>query len=247
MTRTVAPRFSVVTVCFNAMPTLPVTLASLRAQTFSNYEWVVIDGGSTDGTAQWLPAQAPDRWVSQSDAGIYDAMNKGVQLARGEFIYFLNADDRFADDRVLADVDAALLADPATELLYGSAQIQRGDLRWRERYHWLKARDLPFGNLNHQAVFARKNLFGSVGAFDLRYRVIADLDWLIRVFRSPAQRLYIDRDVCHFDATGAHARQAERLLEERRHLQASYLSPWQIGWGNLRFRTARRLRWITGA
>ena len=97
--------FSIITVCFNAIQTLPATAASLAAQRGADYEWVVVDGASTDGTAEWVRAQgdAVSRFVSEKDGGIYDAMNKAVSMARGEWGYFLNADDRLADPEVLAE------------------------------------------------------------------------------------------------------------------------------------------------
>src|SRR5690242_17431099 len=96
-------KFSIITVCFNSENVLPKAMASLAIQNYKDYEWVVIDGASTDGTlkvAQSFSA-APSVIVSEKDNGIYDAMNKGVAKAQGDYIFFLNSDDAFHDENVL--------------------------------------------------------------------------------------------------------------------------------------------------
>ena len=109
-----APLFSVITVSFNAMPGLLESVQSLKAQTaHSSAEWVVVDGASTDGSAAWLAAQQPDVFVSEPDRGIYDAMNKAISRASGQWLFFLNAGDTFADAHVLRDVQAAIAANLA--------------------------------------------------------------------------------------------------------------------------------------
>lgn len=239
-----SPRFSVITVCYNALSVLPGTVASLKSQACSDYEWVVVDGGSSDGSAQWLAEQAPDVLLSERDAGIYDAMNKAVRLACGEFVFFLNADDRFADAQVLADVDAALSRAPRADLVYGSAVYASAQARSRQTYRHLTPRNLPFANLCHQAVFARRSLFDRFGPFDMGYPIIADLVWLVVVFRSGAVRLCIDRDICVFATGGMHEKHSAQLQAERRRMHQELLGarlPWL---GAFQYRIARRLRMV---
>lgn len=238
------PLFSIVTVCFNAQDELAGTLADLRRQTFDDYEYVVIDGASTDGTLALLAEAGDlvDNLVSEPDGGIYDAMNKGVRAARGDYVYFLNAGDGFADADVLADVAAELRAAPEIDLLYGAAVFQSHTGSTRQTYGHINANKLAFANLCHQATFARRTLFLRFGEFDLDYRVVADLEWLVRIFRAGAVRKCIDRDICIFSTGGMHARHAERLRIEKLQLQQRLFGRIGAATGRVRFRAERWLR-----
>ena len=115
-------KVTVITVTYNSLSTLRETLASVAAQTHTDLEHIVIDGGSTDGTVAMLEAAGPTgpRWVSERDGGIYDAMNKGLRMATGELIGFLNSDDTYADTEVVADL--------ASACQHTGAQAAYGDL-----------------------------------------------------------------------------------------------------------------------
>jgi glycosyltransferase involved in cell wall biosynthesis len=235
-----SPLVSVVTVSFNAMSALPDTLASLRAQQGVSYEWVVVDGASKDGSAEWCASQSPDAFVSEPDRGIYDAMNKAVRIARGEWVYFLNAGDRLADPRTLADLVAA--ARPEDGLVYGDAVYfgDRGERR--KRFDWVSPRNLVYGDLCHQAVIARRRLFGKVGPFDLAYRYNADFDWLLKVVATGAGMRYVPRDVAYFHDAGAHVAAAQKSEAERDVVRAPHCPRWRwlLGHGALRVRLKLR-------
>lgn len=238
-------KFSIITVCFNSAAVLPACMKSLADQTFSDYEWVVVDGASKDGTVELARrfSAAPLQLLSEPDQGIYDAMNKGARLARGEYIYFLNADDQLVDATVLADVARHLRAHPALDLLYGNAVYVSPDgQRSRQRYPHLTPRNLAFANLCHQATFARRALFERLGGFDLDFRIVADLDWLVRVLRSGASHQWMDRDICLYASDGFSAQQRDRLAAEKHRLQARLHGPWGAATGRLRYRLARKLR-----
>lgn len=240
-----APLISVVTVCFNSAATLPATLDSLRSQVYVGFEYVVVDGGSKDGSLSILECARDriDTLVSEPDAGIYDAMNKGTRLARGEYVYFLNSDDRLADENVLEDLARYLQDNPKLDLLYGNAVYVAPDgQRSRQRYSHVNARNLVFANLCHQAVFARRSLFERLGSFDLSFHVVADLDWLVRVLRSGASHRWIDRDICLYATEGFSAQQRRLLNEEKRRMQARLHGQWVAAAGRLGYRLARRLR-----
>jgi glycosyltransferase involved in cell wall biosynthesis len=238
------PLISVVTVTFNAAQTIRSTFASLRSQTWQDFEYVVIDGGSTDDTLAILDENSDllDVRVSDKDQGIYDAMNKGVSRARGKYLFFLNADDCFADEHVLADVVAALTTAPDTDVLYGNAISWDEQHRARHRFGWVDKHNIGFGNLCHQATFARRSLFERIGGFNLDFRIVADLDWFVRAFRGGAKGRYLDRDICLFYAGGAHARSLEKLQNEKRRMQQQYHGPFGIALGVFRFRMMRKMR-----
>ncbi len=113
------PLFSIITVCYQAAEALQCTLISVQSQDFSDYEHLVIDGGSQDGTLEYLKAQkAPQlKWISEPDKGLYDAMNKGLAAAKGQFVWFVNAGDLIEDRDVLSRL--AKLVTPETDILYG--------------------------------------------------------------------------------------------------------------------------------
>ncbi|MGI9417094.1 MAG: glycosyltransferase family 2 protein [Geminicoccaceae bacterium] len=166
------PLVTVVTVTLNAGPTLQATMDSVLGQTYPRIESIVIDGGSTDGSVALLEAWS-DRlaaWVSEPDHGIYDAMNKGIALARGDWVIFMNAGDRFAaPDRVEAMMRSA--ADNV-DFLYGDVESPG-----RHGSETVPARPLDVMwqriSFSHQALFARTAIM-KARPFDLAYDVIAD-------------------------------------------------------------------------
>lgn len=224
---------SIITVCRNSEKVLPQALASLRVQTHQPREWVVIDGASTDGTLQIIAecGESLGDWVSESDTGIYNAMNKGIDRAKGEVLFFLNSDDALFDSEVLSDVAAAFAADPRLDFLFGNVVYQYPAKRVLRTFAHINANSLLFEDLCHQAVFARRALFKQIGGFDERFRLNADYDWLIRAFRSGARWKRIDRTVAVFTAGGAHMQSPAKLRTERHAVRRQYLTQarWLVG------------------
>lgn len=240
------PKFSIITVCFNALNVLPATYASLHSQTFIDYEWVVVDGASTDGSTAWLAQHSPNVLVSEHDNGIYDAMNKAVARASGEWLFFLNAGDSFADDRVLQDIATAL--DRAGEpigCIYGDVVYFGTQGQRRKRFHWLTPGRLVFGDLCHQATFVRRALFQALGNFDVGLRYNADFDWFMRVFRSQPRLHYLHRDIALFHDAGAHVLAHAASETERNKVRARYIPRplWLAGHWALRVELKLR-RWL---
>ena len=227
-------KFSIVTVCWNSAAVLPRAMESLRVQTCRDYEWVVVDGASSDNTMAIVEGfdAAPVVSVSEPDKGIYDAMNKGVHMASGEYVFFLNSDDALHDEHVLADMAKMLDAGPDIDLLYGNVVYAYPDRQVLRTFAHIDGRTLPFEDLCHQAAFARRCLFDSVGGFDTRFRLNADYDWLIRVFRSGAHTRWVDRRIARFTVGGAHAQDANKLADERRAVRLQYMSPLGLWLGD---------------
>lgn len=202
------PRVSIVTVCFNAAATLKTCIESVARQTYPHIEYLVVDGGSVDGTAEILERYAAriNVAISEPDAGIYDAMNKGVARATGEFLLFLNADDYLVGPRAIAEAVAAMDRVPEADVYYGSIEV-RG-LGFRLRHvpppEGRAAEEMVLGCLPHQATFARRTVFERTGLFDLRWRRHADYDWWLKVLADPALRVRrIDACVASFALGGA--------------------------------------------
>lgn len=235
-----SPFFSIVTVCFNAIDVIAETEISLRKQAFDNYEWVVVDGKSKDGTSEWLRCHTPDVLLIESDDGIYDAMNKAVNLCSGRWLYFLNAGDLLYDDQVLHDVFLKITESDIssnTGVVYGNVVYYGDSGSRRKRFDWLKPHNLVYGDLCHQAAFSRRELYLGLGMFDKTLRFNADFDWFLRVFASGAGGMYIDRDVAFFHDKGAHVLNSVASEAERDIVRLRYVSriKWLLGHWALRF------------
>lgn len=174
-------KISVVTVCFNSAATLEKTMLSVLNQTYSDVEYIIIDGGSTDGTVDIIKKYA-DRlayWVSEPDRGIYDAMNKGISVATGDYINFMNSDDIFYDENVLKNIFSK---DYDEDVIYGKT------LKVSPNYTYtMKNRPISFLSQNmafgHQASFSKTELMKRL-RFDLRYKSAADYDFFHSVMKN---------------------------------------------------------------
>lgn len=232
-----APFFSVVTVVLNAERWLRRALESVFSQTFEAVETVVVDGGSTDGTLEVIASLEGriSRWVSGPDGGIYDAMNKGVGLARGEVVFFLNADDRLADPSVLAAVAAEFERPPSVDLvvgdILGSEEMGGGYFPMKPASEFA----LFMNGICHQAVFARRRLFEEIGGFDRRFPVCADRDWILRAIkrhRKPMRHLGRAVSVCYPYGRSSASRARltlEAMRVNRRHYGLRFY-PYFVRW-----------------
>lgn len=181
-------KISVITACYNSANTIGDTMRSVRNQTYGNIEHIVVDGGSKDNTLKVVAAEGSHvaKLISESDSGIYDAMNKGLALATGEVVGFLNSDDVFADSGVVSRIVQAMV-NPAIEACYGDlVYVTQDDMNKVVRY-W-KSREYSHGLFDHGWVpahptfYARRVLYQQYGGFDLDMRLAADFDILLRFF-----------------------------------------------------------------
>ena len=180
--------FSVITVCFNSAETLGRALDSVAKQDWAKIEHIVIDGGSKDGTAQVLADNSTRLAyvVSEPDRGIYDAMNKGLDLATGDVICFLNADDCYDSTQVLSKVAAAMQHENL-DAIVGDVGFFRKDNINRLVRHYRSGRFTPkrlaWGWMPaHPALFMRKEVFQRTGHFKTDYQIAADYEYVVRAF-----------------------------------------------------------------
>jgi len=174
-------RLTVITVAFNAKNNIEQTILSVAEQAADGIEYLVIDGASTDGTVDILRRLEHhiDRWISEPDNGIYDAMNKGIAMAHGEWILFLNADDYFENSRstqYLLSETVTPVDIVAGQTIMKSAHSERLFLPSK---HFGLMLQLPF---MHPSTIVRRSVFESCGYFDARYKLAADCDFFLRVF-----------------------------------------------------------------
>jgi glycosyltransferase involved in cell wall biosynthesis len=207
------PLISVITVVYNGAATLEATLLSVLEQTYSRVEYILVDGGSTDGTLQLIDRYKTRiaAWTSERDKGVYDAMNKGLRMATGDWVYFLGSDDRLQDKDVLNDV----FSDPANfdyDLLYGdvTSPSYKGLYDGPFTFEKLLSR-----NISHQAIFYKRGCFETVGGYDLHFRMHADWDLNIRWFKTPGMRMkYVGRHIADFGAEGLSSGHDVPLIRE---------------------------------
>ncbi len=218
------PLISLITVCFNAEQLIEQTLKSAMDQTFQDFELVIIDGGSKDKTVSIASnfASKTGTLISEPDKGIYDAMNKGLKASKGEWVYFLNAGDSFYDNYVLADLFENKNYS-GIDLIYAKVQTKNEPTG----INYLNGKHVKFSDfyshypICHQATFARKNLFEKVGVFDLKYPLVADSEWFIRIFKNPEiNPLFIDKVVAFYDIQGATYH--KRMKGYREYLAVGY-------------------------
>lgn len=179
-------KISVITVCYNAEKVIEKTILSVLNQSYQEIEYIIIDGDSKDCTMDIVRKYADDqriKYISEPDHGIYDAMNKGIRLATGEYIEFLNAGDTFVDHNVVAKVVDEIGKNPA-DVMYGNIIYQYPDGSTNIRVYGQFCSGLFYYLLgdciNHQAVFAKKECFRE-NIFNISYRICADREWMIRV------------------------------------------------------------------
>lgn len=182
-----APAVSIITVCKNALAHLELTAVSVLAQDCGDFEWIVIDGASSDGTVEYMRGFRDPRvrFISEPDAGIYDAMNKGLRIAIGDWVWFLNAGDVAYDPSVLSQVvEQGIEADVCFgEVMIRSEGGQQLGFRSEVTTHILPEKlthDMFRSGMivSHQAYIPRR---GFVSPYNLRYRLAADFDWIIRI------------------------------------------------------------------
>lgn len=196
----------------NAEQYIERALENIAAQTFSNYELLVLDALSTDHTKEIVEAKQKDdpriRLISEKDTGIYDAMNKGVAFAKGEWVYFMGCDDGFFDETVLQTM--APLLSQEYDMVYG-------DVLWVPDEVMEKGvctpADLLNRNINHQRISYRTTLFRQYGGYDLQYRIASDHELNIRYFCNEAVRKkYVPFTVARYHSGGFSANKLDEVF-----------------------------------
>ncbi|BBY63361.1 glycosyltransferase family 2 protein [Mycolicibacterium helvum] len=209
------PLFSIVTIAYQNKNGLLETVESVKSQTFRDFEHIVIDAGSTDGSAEWLAANFDGAWVSERDRGRYHGMNKGAQMARGEYLWFMHSGDVFGDEDVLKRVAAAIADAGHPDWLYGLARVVGAD----KSLHSVLAL-VPFSMFNvailgrslpHQAAAFKRDFFWRLGGYDETMPVAADLLFMVRAGDCSPPLVLADF-VCNFDYTGISATRSWRAI-----------------------------------
>lgn len=276
-------KLSIITITYNNAEGLRRTIQSVQSQTFCDFEHIIVDGGSTDGSVEIIRQYADDKvrgkrlevkatengkvalkgpdtsptevaqplvqqdttsptatqphrviWISEKDRGVYDAQNKGIRLAHGEYCYFLNAGDTFCADDVLECMfspNSLIASSPnrLLDILYGNEVIvdgagQRvGVARGVENPSFV---DLYNSCMKHQASFIHRSLFDKYGMYDADMRICSDFDWFFRViaFHNDVTLQYKDVDIAYFENTGLSYHSPELCTRERQQILDRYMT-----------------------
>lgn len=223
-TDSTAALISVITVVRNGADVIADCIESVLAQQIDGLEYIVIDGASTDGTLEIIRryGDAISVCISEPDRGLYDAMNKGLRLARGRYIHFLNADDRYVAPDTLSRLLPQL--DEST-VCYGAMIYQEADGRQRRLgspFSW--SRELIESHVPQPTLFVPSQLYREVGEFDLNYRIAADYDMVLRLARRFPMR-FVDQPVTLMAAGGISYTQMGRTFKEAARVSISHGRP----------------------
>lgn len=193
---------SIITVSFNAVESIEKTIKSVISQKQSDYEYIIIDGGSTDGTVETIRKYSKyiSYWCSEPDNGIYDAMNKGIQKAKGNIVNFLNANDVFFDDYVLCKVETYFNDNVGMDVLIGKELIEG---KVCDFFLSRTPKSLYIDSFfPHQSTFSKKSVYSSFRGFDTKFRICADYDWILGVYSNGYNIQYVDDIFAVYDTSG---------------------------------------------
>lgn len=223
---------SVITVTYNAADTVGRTLASVAAQSFGNYEHIIIDGSSSDGTLAVIdnaPETVRRRVLSEPDSGIYDAMNKGIGLSRGKYLIFLNAGDCFHSADTLQVIADTILREDYPGIVYGQTVLVDDNGRCLGPRHLTAPEQLRYADFArgmlvcHQAFVVLKRI---APLYDTRYRFSADYDWCIQCLQHSRRNAYTGEVIADYLAEGITTANRRASLRERFHIMSYYYGMW---------------------
>lgn len=219
-----SPKLSVITVTYNAEKFIEATIRSVAAQTFTDREYIVVDGLSKDATVPLLKKypETVTNWVSEKDSGLYDAMNKAIKMARGEYLMFLNAGDLFFENETLEDVFSQISGE---DVIYGDTAVIDTNYQWVGMRHLRPPEKLDWRSFRggmvvcHQAIIAKRSL---VPLYDTQYRVAADIDWAIRLCKAASSFHFYKDPLVRFMQDGISTQYRKLGLQERYRVMKKY-------------------------
>lgn len=231
-------KISIITISYNSAKTIQRALDSVQSQTYPDVEHIIVDGASTDGTKEIVEAYAAAhgnvRWVSEPDEGIYNALNKGIRMATGDVIGFLHSDDIFYCAESLAHI-AQTMEQDEVQVVYGDLQYCRcGKVirSWKSnpfnpgalKYGWMPP---------HPTMYVRREVYEQVGKYDEWFRISADYDMILRIFKAGYRSRYIPEVLVSMETGGASNKntkarlsktQEDYIVLKQNHVGAGYLT-----------------------
>lgn len=222
-------KVSIITVCFNSSKTIRRTFDSVLRQSYPDIEYLVIDGRSSDGTIEIIREYEPlfqgrMKWISESDEGIYDAMNKGIRMASGTLIGIINSDDYYEDDAVEIMVNA--MTEDKYQILYGEVRTWRDGQE--ESVGLLTHTFLRDRMICHPACFVSRSVYRDFGGFDVQYPSVADYDFMLRMTEEKEVKFYpVYRLIANFTTGGMCATETAYLDLLKMQRNWGLISMWE--------------------
>jgi len=214
------PLVSIVTVVLNQEHTIEQCIESVLGQSYDNIEYIVIDGDSSDGTLEKIQQYESglDRYLSEPDNGIYDAMNKGIGLATGDYILLLNADDWYQNDAVEVLLRAALSKDVA--VVHADAiVVDDNGKKVAESRGWLHDGIYTLGaSIRHETMLVRREIYDEYGVYDVSYRIIGDYEYMLRLYKAGVSFFHVNAPLLYFRGSGVSNTNIRQRSQERERL-----------------------------
>lgn len=220
---------SLITVTYNSGKTLPDSFQSILSQNYKNIEYIIVDGLSSDNTLSVIKNYEPQfmgrlKWISEKDNGIYDAMNKGIQMATGDIIGVLNSDDLLMDTNVLKDI--ALAFDDETDAIYGNLYfVEQSDINHIVRV-W---KGSPYKSFTtgwhpaHPTFYVRREVYEKYGTFDISFDVSADFELMLRLIEKYRIRTkYIDRYMVKMRIGGESTGSIKNIIKGNKNIMKAF-------------------------
>lgn len=219
-------KISIITVNYNDREGLKKTIESVINQTWQNFEFIVIDGGSSDGGIDVIEQYKEniDCWVSEPDKGVYNAMNKGIKIAKGDFLIFMNSGDTFFNEKVLEQMEKELIND--YDIYYGDYyRVNNSSTKKRTFPEKLSFSFFYSGTLSHQSSFIRRKLFFDFFLYNEEYKIASDWEFFIyAICYKNVPYKYLNLTISNFDFTGVSsiAKYKNLSIQERRQTINKY-------------------------
>jgi glycosyltransferase involved in cell wall biosynthesis len=214
----VNPKLSIITINLNDASGLEETIRSIVNQTYTNFELIVIDGGSEDGSRDVIKRYSDGitYWKSEPDKGIYNAMNKGISHAKGEYCFFLNSGDYLVSEDVLNSIFAETVNE---DIVYGNLLVYENGRRKIKRSYGkakLTFLDIYLSSIKHQSSFIKRTLFDKYGYYDEEVKILADWAFFLKtVGLGEATTKYLDIDISYFDDNGISNDASQSAIDDR--------------------------------
>ena len=218
----IQPKVSIITVCLNSAKTIRDTIKSVESQAYDNIEYIIVDGGSQDGTVDIISeSTAVTKWISEPDKGISDAFNKGLSLASGEYIQIINSDDWLGENQIMIAVKC-LEEDETAGFVFGNIYLCAYDKKNKffkpgdELYEKKIANRMP--QVNHPTFLVRKMVYEQFGGFDEKYKIALDYEWLSRVTKQGVRGIYCPILTAYMRDGGISTKNLLQVLKESRKI-----------------------------
>ena len=235
-----SPLFTIITVTFNAERTISPTLRSIESQTFTDFQYLVVDGLSRDTTLDVVKNSGIKNTdiISEKDSGLYDAMNKGIHNAKGQYLIFLNAGDSLHAPDTLKKIADTIKINDYPDITYGQTIIVNSEREKIANRHLTAPENLSFSSFKngmlvcHQAFIAKRDIAED---YDLQYRYSADYDWCIRCLKKSRKNVYIDDVLIDYLNEGVTTANFKKSLKERYKIMCKYYGTFSTTIRHIKF------------